>query len=119
MFRAITEINGQKTRASIELGNELSKFKPGDMVNVKDIALGVDKVLRVQKISKNLITDEVESIEIADAYEINFASKLILDVKEIKNVVNITKLGEINYSKLGLKTTEELKNLVFDTDGLS
>lgn len=89
----------------------------GDMVNVKDIALGVDKVLRVQKISKNLITDEVESIEIADAYEINFASKLILDVKEIKNVVNITKLGEINYSKLGLKTTEELKNLVFDTDG--
>lgn len=89
----------------------------GDMVNVKDIALGVDKVLRVQKIYKNLITDEVESIEIADAYEINFASKLILDVKEIKNVVNITKLGEINYSKLGLKTTEELKNLVFDTDG--
>ena len=89
----------------------------GDMVNVKDTALGVDKVLRVQKISKNLITDEVESIEIADAYEINFASKLILDVKEIKNVVNITKLGEINYSKLGLKTTEELKNLVFDTDG--
>lgn len=89
----------------------------GDMVNVKDTALGVDKVLRVQKISKNLITDEVESIEIADAYEVNFASKLILDVKEIKNVVNITKLGEINYSKLGLKTTEELKNLVFDTDG--
>lgn len=89
----------------------------GDMVNVKDTALGVDKVLRVQKISKNLITDEVESIEIADAYEINFASKLIIDVKEIKNVVNITKLGEINYSKLGLKTTEELKNLVFDTDG--
>ena len=34
----------------------------GDMVNVKDIALGVDKVLRVQKKSKNLITDEVESI---------------------------------------------------------
>lgn len=89
----------------------------GDMVNVKDIALGVDKVLRVQKKSKNLITNEVESIEIADAYEVNFASKLILDVKEIKNVVNITKLGEINYSKLGLKTTEELKNLVFDTDG--
>jgi len=89
----------------------------GDMVNVKDAALGIDKVLRVQKVSKNLITDEVESIEIADAYEVNFASKLLLDVKEIKNVVNITKLGEINYSKLGLKTTEELKNLVFDTDG--
>lgn len=89
----------------------------GDYVRVKDSDLGVDKVLRVQSISKNLITNEVESIVIADAYEVNYASKLILDIKEIKNVVNITKLGEINYSKLGLKTTEELKNLVFDTDG--
>lgn len=89
----------------------------GDYVRVKDSDLGVDKLLRVQSISKNLITNEVDSIVIADAYEVNYASKLILDIKEIKNVVNITKLGEINYSKLGLKTTEELKNLVFDTDG--
>lgn len=88
----------------------------GDFVKIKDSDINVDKELRVNKITKNLIKNEIESIEIADSYEVNYASKLILDIREIKNVVNITKLGEINYSKLGLKTTEELKNLVFDTD---
>lgn len=100
----------------------VGKFDIGDYIQVYDSSLGVDKVLRVNQIT----TDFIQSgdynpyrtkIVIADSYEINYASQVILDIKEIKNVMSITNLGQINYSKLGLKTTEELKNLVFDTDG--
>lgn len=99
----------------------VGKFDIGDYIQVYDAVLGIDKILRVNQIT----TDFIQSgdynpyrtkIVIADTYEINYASQVILDIKEIKNVMAITNLGKINYSKLGLKTTEELKNLVFDTD---
>lgn len=94
----------------------------GDMLNVKDTALGIDKVLRINSISRNFIQggEWVEfdhKITIADSYEINYASQLTLEVQDIRNIINIRNLGQINYSLIGLKTTEELKNLVFDTDG--
>src|SRR5690606_2216024 len=31
-------------------------------------------------------------------------------------VISILNLGQISFSKIGMKTTEELKNLIFDTD---
>jgi len=100
----------------------LGRFDIGDYIQVYDSALRVDKVLRVNQITTDFIqggdyNPYRTKIVIADSYEINYSSQLILDVKEIKNVMSITNLGQINYSKLGLKTTEELKNLVFDTDG--
>ncbi|NML70023.1 hypothetical protein HHL23_09440 [Chryseobacterium sp. RP-3-3] len=100
----------------------LGRFDIGDYIQVYDPIFGIDKVLRVNQIT----TDFIQSgdynpfrtkIVIADSYEINYSSQLILDIKEIKNVMSITNLGQINYSKLGLKTTQELQNLVFDTDG--
>lgn len=94
----------------------------GDYVRVKDTDLGIDKVIRVQQITRNFITANKPTpynykITLADSYEINYASQMILDIKDIKNVVSITNLGNINLSQLGYKTTEELRNLVFDTDG--
>lgn len=94
----------------------------GDYVRVKDGALNVDKVIRVNSIVRNFIQnrewkENVMKLVIADSYEISFSSQLILDVKEIVNVNNITGAGQINYSMIGLKTTRELQSLVFDTDG--
>nr|WP_315026099.1 hypothetical protein [uncultured Chryseobacterium sp.] len=97
------------------------KFDIGDFIQLYDEVFCIDKVLRVNQIT----TDFIQSgdynpyrtkIVIADAYEIAYSSQVKLDIKEIKNVLSITNLGKINYSKLGTKTTEELKNLVFDTD---
>ncbi|KPE51026.1 hypothetical protein AOB46_12635 [Chryseobacterium indologenes] len=99
----------------------IGRFDIGDYIGVYDSDLGIDKVLRVNQITTDFIQGGDYNpfrtkIVIADSYEINYASQLVLDIKEIKNVMSITNLGQINYSKLGLKTTEELKNLVFDTD---
>lgn len=100
----------------------VGKFDIGDYIQVYDSVLGIDKVLRVNQTTIDFIENGDYNpyrtkIVIADSYEINYASQVILDIKQIKNVMSITNLGQINYSKLGLKTTEELKNLTFDTDG--
>ncbi|MCE4064364.1 phage tail protein [Chryseobacterium gleum] len=99
----------------------VGKFDIGDYIRVYDPVLGIDKVLRVNQITNSFIESYDYNpfrlkIVIADSYEIAYSSKVELQIKEIKNVLSITNLGQINYSKLGLKTTEELKNLVFDTD---
>lgn len=99
----------------------VGKFDIGDYINVYDPIFGIDKVLRVNQITNDFIQGgdydpNRTKIVIADTYEINYASQVVLDIKEIKNVMSITNLGKINYSKLGVKTTEELRNLVFDTD---
>ncbi len=99
----------------------VGKFDIGDYIQVYDPVLGIDKVLRVNQTTIDFIQSGDYNpyrtkIVIADSYEINYTSQIVLDIKQIKNVMSITNLGQINYSKLGLKTTEELKNLVFDTD---
>jgi hypothetical protein len=100
----------------------LGRFDIGDYIRIVDDPLKINKVLRVNQETIDFIQDGVynpyrSKIVIADSYEINYSSQIILDIKEIKNVMSITNLGQINYSKLGMKTTEELKNLTFDTDG--
>ncbi|WP_430827300.1 hypothetical protein [Chryseobacterium indologenes] len=99
----------------------VGKFDIGDYIQLYDEVFGIDKILRVNQITNEFIQSGDFNpyrikIVIADTYEIAYSSQVKLDIKEIKNVLSITKLGQINYSKLGLKTTEELKNLVFDTD---
>ncbi|MFP3835361.1 hypothetical protein [Chryseobacterium sp. SIMBA_028] len=99
----------------------VGKFDIGDYIQVYDEVLGIDKVLRVNQITNSFIESYDYNpfkikVVIADSYEIDYSSQVSLQIKEIKNVLSITKLDQINYSKLGVKTTEELKNLVFDTD---
>lgn len=100
----------------------IGNFDIGDYVTVVDKPLGINKMLRINSTTVTFIEGGVYNpfnykVTIADSYEINYASQVILDVKTIKNVLSITNLGNINYSKLGLKTTQELQNLAFDTDG--
>lgn len=94
----------------------------GDMVRVVDSALGIDKTLRVNQITRNFIqngeaNDYDYKIVIADSYEVAFASKLLLDIQDIRNVVNVQKIDQIRLSKIGLRITEELKESIFDPDG--
>lgn len=100
----------------------VGKFDIGDYIQVYDEVLGIDKVLRVNQITTDFIQSGEYNpyrtkIVIADSYEINYASQVVLDIKEIKNVMSITNLGKINYSMLGAKTTQELLNLTFDSEG--
>ena len=104
------------------LQNLTTPINIGDLVRVVDTALGIDKVIRVNQITRNFIDNGVVDdynmkIVIADAYEIAFASQLLLDIQNVRNVINTQKVDQIRLSRIGLKVTEDLKNSVFDTDG--
>lgn len=65
----------------------------GDMVRVVDTALGIDKTLRVNQITRNFIqngevNDYDYKIVIADAYEIAQSSKFALEIIKVKTIVD-------------------------------
>lgn len=94
----------------------------GDYVRIYDAEMFIDKVLRVNQISNNFIqnnkpTPYQYTLTIADTYEISYASQLILEVGEIKNVVTYNNSqNNIKYQN-GYRRLNELKDLTFDPDG--
>ncbi len=102
---------------------ELSRpLEIGDLINVKDIKLGIDKIIRIHEIKRDFISggkvdDYNYQIVIADSYEIAFASKMKLEIQEVKNIINTNKLSNLRLTRAALQLTDELKESVFDTDG--
>lgn len=104
----------------LKLLNKLPEI--GDLLNVKDSALGIDKVLRINQITREFIkdgerTDFDYKIVIADSYEVSYASQMVLEMQDIRSVVNNVRLGLASTSRLGYRLNKELQDSIFDTDG--
>ncbi|SHJ06134.1 hypothetical protein SAMN05443429_10894 [Cruoricaptor ignavus] len=104
----------------LKLLNKLPEI--GDLLNVRDSALGIDKVLRINQITREFIkdgerTDFDYKIVIADSYEVSYASQMVLEMQDIRSVVNNVRLGLASTSRLGYRLNKELQDSIFDTDG--
>lgn len=94
----------------------------GDLLNIRDAALGIDKTIRVNTITRDFIDGgEVRNfrykITIADDYEVALASQLVMQVKDIKTYTTQVQQQAVNLSRIGFNATKDLKEMVFDTDG--
>ena len=92
-------------------------FSPGDYVPVKDDRFGVKKNIRIQKVVRNLLLRHDYSLTIADTTTINIITQTVLDVQNHEIVIQANGLRDLTKAKRGWRTTEELRNMVFDTDG--
>lgn len=92
-------------------------FDLGDTVQIIDTALSVDKKIKIVSFTRDLLNPFNYDIEIADSYEINFASQVLLDIIGINNTVtNQSSVIKQNYLN-GYRRLNELQALTFDTDG--
>ena len=92
-------------------------FDLGDTVRIIDSALNVDKKIKIVSFSRDILNPFNYEIEIADSYEINFASQVALEIIGINNAVNNqTNVIAQNYLN-GYRRLNELNSLVFDPDG--
>lgn len=116
-----------KVSYDLALAEDFAKKLPtplniGDLIRVIDADIGVDKVIRINQVTRNFIENGAsneynQKIIIADTYEIAFASKLILDIEKVKNVISVNKLDQLRHTRRGYQVTQELKDSIFDTDG--
>lgn len=104
-------INNTPTAATVVL------FKTGDYVHVKDSRFGIDKNIRVTKVSRNLLLRQDYSITLSDTVTISVAAQTVIDVIEHENIIEANRLRDLTKARKAWRTTEELRNMVYDTDG--
>lgn len=102
-----------------ELGrdSDTSVFEVGDYVPVKDIRFGIEKQMRIQKVTRNLLLEQDYQITLADTTAASIQTQTVLTVIEHENIINNNRLRDLNKARRGWRTTEDLRNMVYDTDG--
>lgn len=96
---------------------DTSVFEVGDYVPVKDTRFGIEKQMRIQKVTRNLLLEQDYQITLADTTAVSIQTQTVLTVIEHENIINNNRLRDLNKARRGWRTTEDLRNMVYDIDG--
>ena len=97
--------------------SESCLFVPGDYVPVKDDRFRLEKNIRIQKVDRNLLLKHDYSLTISDTSTINIINQAIISVGKHDQILEANRLKDLTRAKYGWRTTEELRNMIYDTDG--
>lgn len=92
-------------------------FNLHDSVKVKDVKLAVDRFIKIIGFTRDILEPWKYEIDVADSYEIAYASQVAMQVATINNTVAAQNQQiKLNYRN-GYERLQQLNDLVFDTDG--
>lgn len=97
--------------------SDVCLFKVGDYVPVKDTRFGIEKQIRIQKITRNLLLEQDYQLTLSDTTAINIATQTVLTVIDHEQIIENNRLRDLSKARRGWRTTEDLRNMVYDTDG--
>ncbi|ARK08883.1 phage tail protein [Fibrella sp. ES10-3-2-2] len=98
-------------------GSITNFFNLGDVIQILDQELGIDKASRILSYERDLLNPYSYNLTIADSYEISLIERILADQKDIKTVIQINDLRDSKKALYGWKIQQELLGLFFDTDG--
>lgn len=102
---------------ALPLDSETCVFHCGDYVPVKDTRYNIEKNIRIQKMSRNLLVEHDYTLTLSDTTTLSIQAQTVLDVIEHNIIIDNNRLRDLNKARRGWRTTEELRNMVYDTDG--
>lgn len=100
-------------------GQEVSEevLHVGDFIRIVDEGVGVDKEVRITRIERNLLKEHSYSITLADTVQKSNAVRVINEIKDINDVINLNGLADPTVARRRWQTAQELLSMVFDPDG--
>ena len=99
------------------LSDSQALFTPGDYVPVKDTRFGVQKNISIQKVERNLLLKHDYTLTISDTATIAPITKAIIELEKHNMILQSNNLVDPVRARRSWRTTEELRQMVFDTDG--
>lgn len=102
---------------ALERGVDVCLFKVGDYAPVRDTRFGIEKQIRIQKITRNLLLEQDYQLTLSDTTAISISTQTVLSVIDHERIINNNRLRDLNKARRGWRTTEDLRNMVYDTDG--
>ena len=89
----------------------------GNYVPVKDERFGIEKNIRIQKVTKNLLVEHDYTLTLSDITAISPITQTVVDVGRHETIIENNRLRDLTKARRGWRTTEELRTMVYDTDG--
>jgi hypothetical protein len=99
------------------LGTTGNIINVGDYIPVKDADIGIDKSIRVNAITRNLLHEYKYQITISDTVTTNIISRVISDLIDIDKIIDYNDLRDPTRARSNWRTAQELLNMIFDPDG--
>lgn len=98
-------------------GSVVNFFMPGDYITVLDADIQVNGSTRITGITRDCLYPYRYLLEVGDSVQISIIERVFSDLKAAKQIIKFNKLYDAIKARMGWKTTQELLNMVFDTDG--
>jgi prepilin-type processing-associated H-X9-DG protein len=92
-------------------------FAPGDNIHVRDTDIGVDKLIRVRSLVRDLMADYRYALELSDVQHPSIISRLVAETIDNSKVIAMNKLNDPARARRNWRATQELLDMVFDPDG--
>lgn len=99
-------------------GLDLNIIWVGDYIEIKDTDLDVNKSIRVKGFTRDLMLDYSYQLTIADlAITVSTITRVISGMDTIDKVIKINNLNDPARARRNWKDSQEVLNMVFDTEG--
>jgi hypothetical protein len=95
----------------------LIELKAGDFITIEDADLGIDVMTRIVELTKSVSNEYKYTLKLTDHLEVQLIQRLYSGQEGLKEDIEIGEGGDIIRSRRNWRTSEELRSMIFDTDG--
>ncbi|MCK4448129.1 MAG: hypothetical protein KAW56_13735, partial [Candidatus Marinimicrobia bacterium] len=92
-------------------------LEAGDFITIVDTDLNINKMTRIVELTKSLANEYKYTLKLSDHLEVQLLQQLYEDQEDLHEIIDIGEGGDIYRSWRNWRTSEELRTMVFDTDG--
>lgn len=92
-------------------------FWVGDSIKVEDADLGVDRSLRIQSLTRDLLQPYRYTLTLSDVVERTAFTRVVSELKRVDQIIRTHRLDDEARARRTQRTTQELLGMVFDPEG--
>ncbi|KAA6300909.1 MAG: hypothetical protein EZS26_002935 [Candidatus Ordinivivax streblomastigis] len=98
-------------------GTTVNIFAPGDYIPIKDADIDVDKSVRIQSLTRNLLDEYDYSLTISDTVSTSITNRVVSELIDMDKVIAIHNLRDPAQAQANWRSSREVLNMVFDPEG--
>jgi len=93
------------------------ELKAGDFITIEDTDLGINVVTRIVRLTKSIANKYKYMLGLTDHLEVQLIQRLYSAQEDLKKRIEIGYGGDIIRARRNWRTSEELRSMIYDTDG--
>lgn len=99
------------------LGTVANIVMVGDYVPIQDADIGVDKSVRVQAFSRDLLHPYRYSLTLSDTVTTSITNRVISELIDVEKIISINNLKDPRRSRASWRSSREILSMIFDPEG--